>query len=488
MINFNAVPFSLRDPGAYIEIAAGPPQRLPVMPNNSIMFGQMLAGGTAQPNVVIQVYSPAQAIQLFGLGSMLARMCAKWLKTNPNTPLFVCPQQDNGAGTAAVTTITCSGPATAAGTQAYYIDGTQIQFPVTVGMTGAQIAAALQAELAATAGLPISSANPGGAPTTVVCTCLHKGLDAGALDFRSTYYASDSNVAGVGFAVASTTAGAGNPSLTAAIAALTQWYLWWCNPYADGASLAAIYAAQEANWLPTVMRDSISFFSQKLSFGSAATEGEAQNEKLACYLPAQNMPEAPYLWAAWVTAMAANFFGLPFRPYTDLSAPGTLMAPAPADRWIASERNMLNFDGVATYGVNDAGDVTIRRLVTTYINNAEGVPDTTFLDVPDVVRAAYLRYSLRVFLASTFPRYNIADDGTPVTVGSATTTPSSIAGAIVGLAGQWQKAGLITDLDNFIAGLVVERNATDSTRVDILLPITPTKGLYTEAGQIQLQA
>jgi phage tail sheath gpL-like len=163
------------------------------------------------------------------------------------------------------------------------------------------------------------------------------------------------------------------------------------------------------------------------------------------------------------------------------------MPPALADQWTGPERNMLDYDGVANFSVNDSGQVTVARQITTYINNAQDVPDTTFLDVDDVIRAAYLRYSLRVYAGRQWPRYTIADDDTQLTVGVAVTTPSLMKASFANLVKQWEAAGLITDAATTIANMVVQRNQTDATRADILMPVTPVKGLHVQAAQIQLQ-
>jgi phage tail sheath gpL-like len=484
-IQFNSMPTDLRDPGSYNEIAAGPLQGLPVMPNNTIMLGQMLASGSATPNVPVQVYSPSQAVGLFGAGSMLARKCAVFLQANPWTPLFVCPQQDNAEGTAAIFHTVVTGSPTADATQPFYIDGTQILVALTAGMTAAEVASALLAAIEEEVGLPVSSAIDGVDAYQIDHTCLHKGLDAGSLDFRTLYYGSDANVPGVTFTTSVATAGAGNPSLTTAIANLAPaWYLFWDNSYTDSESLDAIAAALEANWGPTAQKDSLAFFSQNASFGAAATMGESLNEKLFVYMPVQNPPQAPYLWASALAAIEA-YYALQLLPTWTLGLTG-LLAPAQADRWTPPERNMLDYDGVANYLVNDSGNVQIARAITTYINDAEGVADTTFLDDIDVIRAAYIRYDKRVFDYQTWPRYNIGDDGDTITVGTKITTSSRMAGAYVGWAETLVKDGVITNLAFFIAGIVVERDATDKTRANVLMPVVPVKGLATNAGQIQL--
>ena len=49
-------------------------------------------------------------------------------------------------------------------------------------------------------------------------------------------------------------------------------------------------------------------------------------------------------------------------------------------------------------------------------------------------------------------------------------TPNTIRAEIVSLAYDWADLGLVENIDQFSEDLVVERNLTDRTRVDVILP------------------
>jgi phage tail sheath gpL-like len=453
------------------------------------MFGQKLASGSAAANVPVLVPTKDAAIQLFGLGSMLQRMCDKWITANPWTPLWVVPQADNAAGTAATGSMTLSNSPTVNGTQPLYIDGIQVLTALTAGMTAAQCATAILASINATEGLPVTAAIDGTNTAKINFTALQKGADAGALDIRTAFYNGDANVPGIGVAITAMTGGAGNPSLTTALAALgAQWFRWWVIPYTDGAALAAVSGAIEANWGPTIMRDSEAFFSNNQTVSGAQSFAATYNEKLFVYLPVQNPPQAPYLWATVAAAISAYYLNIdPARPLQTLALTG-LMAPAIADRFDATERNMLNFDGCATYEVDDGGVVRIKRFVTTYRTNAAGAADTTFLDVERLATMAYLRFDTRTYIANTYPRFKLADDGQQIGAGQAITTPRLVNATLAARARQWESAGLITDVADFIKGLAVERAANDSNRLNALLPITPVGQFRIFAGKLQFSA
>ncbi|HLJ65183.1 MAG TPA: phage tail protein, partial [Stellaceae bacterium] len=112
-ISFNTIPQDWRVPGQFIEFdnsLAG--KGLPLIPNKIMVFGQMLPGAQATPNVPVQVLSYAQAVALFGRGSMLAIMFNFLKLANPVTETWCIPQLDNAAGTAAAGSITVTGSPT----------------------------------------------------------------------------------------------------------------------------------------------------------------------------------------------------------------------------------------------------------------------------------------------------------------------------------------------------------------------------------------
>ena len=143
--------------------------------------------------------------------------------------------------------------------------------------------------------------------------------------------------------------------------------------------------------------------------------------------------------------------------------------------------------GVATTLTDSAGNVTIERIVTTYQKNSVGAADDAYLDLTTVKTLIYLRYSYIQRMAQKFPRHKLADDSYPVEPGQAIATPSVIKAEAIALAGDWLKAGLIENLDDFKAGLVSERNAVDVNRVDQLLQPDIINNLMIIACKIQFK-
>jgi phage tail sheath gpL-like len=109
-------------------------------------------------------------------------------------------------------------------------------------------------------------------------------------------------------------------------------------------------------------------------------------------------------------------------------------------------------------------------VISTYQTNGAGAADPSYLDLNTVLTLAYLRQTARVRLLLKYPDKKLADNGKRTAAGSSIVTPNDIKAELVALAGLWEEAGLVENIDQFKRDLVIERNLSDPTRVDCLLP------------------
>jgi phage tail sheath gpL-like len=79
----------------------------------------------------------------------------------------------------------------------------------------------------------------------------------------------------------------------------------------------------------------------------------------------------------------------------------------------------------------------------------------------------------------------LADDGTNFSPGQAVAMPSTIRTEIYALFAQWENEGLVEGWEQFKKDLLVERNANDVNRVDVLLSPDLMNQFRVFAGQIQ---
>src|SRR4051812_11398705 len=106
-LSFNSIPLDIRTPGQFVEFDSTRNQRgIAAERHRALLVGQKLAAGTALAATLIEVRTVDQARELFGRGSMLARMVEAFKFEDASTPCLCYPLVDNGAGVAQVKTVT----------------------------------------------------------------------------------------------------------------------------------------------------------------------------------------------------------------------------------------------------------------------------------------------------------------------------------------------------------------------------------------------
>lgn len=465
-ISFNQIPSSVRVPLVYIEFDnskanAGLTQTM----HKLLVLGQMLSSGTAAANVPVRITSADQAQQLFGRGSMLAQMFRHLKAANRYHETWALPQAENAAGAAATGTWTFGGEASAAGTLNLCIAGQRVQVAVAVGDDGAAVATKAATAVAATPDLPVAAAV---ADAVVTLTCRWKGETGNDIDLRANYY-DETTPAGITVAMTAMAGGTSNPDIAPTIAAMgDEWWNGIVCPYTDSANMVALEAELTDRDGPTRMLDALAFTAYRGTHGGTGTFGEGRNHHLVTCLGTNSAPQPPYIWAAVSGVVAAAALADdPARPTQTLQLPG-IMPPAIAARWNMEERNLLLYDGIATYSVGSDGVVRLERQVSMYQENAYGVADASWLDINTPATLARIRYETRARITQKFPRHKLADDGTRYGAGQAVVTPSVLRAELLALFRQLEEYGWVEDFDQYKADLVVERDGSDRNRVNVL--------------------
>ena len=488
-ISFNKIPSTVRIPWVYVEFDnSGALKGDTVQPYTALLMGQMLAPGTAGYNGPILVTSDEQATELFGAGSMVTQMVKAYRKDDSYTELYCMALADDQAGNAAVGAIACSGIASASGTIVLYINGQRLTVGVTAEDTAALIAAAITAAINADLDLPVNAAVNDSETGTVDLTCRWKGESGNDIDVRLNYYAGESLPAGVFVAITPMAEGTANPDVTAAFAALGDFkhYNIIAFPYTDSANLSLLDEELEDRWGPLRQLEGLAFISVRGSVSDLGTFGNAHNSQNLCIVHSAGTPVATWEVAANAAALAAYYGNIdPARPFQTLPM-NAVLAPAMADRFTLQERNILLYDGIRTWKVDDGSTVRAERFITSYQKSPSGADDRSYLDICTVLTLGRLRYSLRNYLMLKYPRHKLASgDITQFGAGQAIATPDSIKGDIIGWYWRQMDQGLVEDINAFKTGTIVERNASDENRVDILLTPDLVNQLMVIAAQMK---
>lgn len=487
-ISFNNIPSTIRIPWVYIEFDnSGALKGDTVQPYTTLLLGQTLPPGTADYNEPILVTSDEQAAKLFGAGSMLTQMVKSYRKADSFTKLYCMALEDDPAGVQAKGKIVCSGVASEPGTVVLYVNGERITVGVAAENTSAIVATAITAAINA-AGVPVSAEVNGSDTSTVDLTCKWKGITGNDIDVRLNYYSGEALPAGVILSITPMSGGTANPDVSTAFANLGDFkhYNIIAFPYTDGNSLNLLDEELDDRWGPLRQLEGLAFCSVRGSVSDLATFGDSNNSQNLCIVHASGTPTSTWEVAANAAALAAYYGNIdPARPFQTLEL-NAVKAPTMTERFTLQERNIMLYDGISTWKVDDADDVRAERFITSYKKSPAGADDRSYLDICTVLTLGRLRYSLRNYLLLKYPRHKLAGgDITQFGAGQAIATPDSIKGDIIGWYWRQMDQGLVEDINAFKEGLIVERNANDENRVDILLTPDLVNQLMVIAAQMK---
>jgi phage tail sheath gpL-like len=485
-ISFNQIPVTIRVPGVYVEINnSNAVNGVTGLPTKILVIGQRRASGTVQALAPQLITSPDQAAQYFGVDSQLSHMLAALIKGNSFTETWAIALDDNAAGVVATGTLTFTGVPTAAGTLNLYIGGRLVQVAVSVGQTVASIATAVVAAITARTDLAVSANAAAG---VVTLTAKHKGECGNFIDLRHSYNRGEALPAGLALAIVAMSGGTGNPLVQAVLDLIgDNWYTDIVTPYTDAINLSAVETKLDTNFGPLKMIDGHAWTAAAGSLATLTTLGLTRNSPHVTCMGVNGSPTPPWEWAACLAGVAAYNLDIdPARPLQTLVLPG-LLPPPVANRFTIQERNILLNDHIATYGVDNGGNVLIERAITMYGTNAFGAADVSYLDVETMRTLALLRYDLRTYIARKYPRHKLADDGTNFSRGQAVVTPKVLRGEVIARFKQWESQGWAENVDQFKSDIIVERDANDRNRVNALIPPDIVNQLRVFAGQIDFR-
>lgn len=474
-ISFNNIPANIRVPFFYAEVDNSQASFFQRQ-NTTLLIGQKLAAGTATADVPILITSVDQAKNLFGVGSMLARMVEMYKLNDDFTELWCLPLADNGAGVAATGTLTLTGPATANGTLNIYIAGQRVQVAVTSGDSATVIGDAIDTAVAALTSLPVTSANVTG---VVTFTAKHKGEAGNDIDIRVNYLGElggETTPAGVTTAVVAMASGATNPVLTTGIANMgDQEFDAIVLPYTDTTSLDAIKVEMDditGRWAWDRQVFGHVWGAKRGTVGALGTFGNARNDPHVTIVGYADSPSPSYEWAVCFAAPGVKALyaggGAQARPLQTLVMKG-LLPPPVSSVFTKKEQQILLYDGIATWYIQ-AGEIRISVATTTYQKNSFGEPDPSYLHVTTMYTLMEVIRRLRQGVTQKYSRHKLANDGTRFGEGQAIVTPNILRAEGVAIYSQMEELGLVENIEAFKSAFVVERDPNDPNRVNMVYP------------------
>jgi phage tail sheath gpL-like len=485
-VSFDRIPSNIRVPLFYAEISAREAAYF-AMNQPTLLIGPMLPTGKATPLEPVLVTDFSQAAGLFGAGSVLADMVGYYRRNDQVGTVWCIPHAAPANAVAATLTDTIDGTAGASSMIAVYLAGERYSIPVAQGDTGPDICTRLAELINGDAFALVTAEAP--PPTGTSGTISYLARQPGSLGNEINRIWNWRGVTGGEIIPPGITitaegtdptvlngplhGGAGEPDLDPVVAAMgDDEYDFIGLPYSDADSLNTLQ--EELNdvtgrwaWSRQIYGH---VFAAKMGTPQALADfGITRNDPHCSVLGFAQSPTVSWRRAAALTGEAATSLRIdPARPLQTLTLVGVI-PPQRGKRFKLADNNTLLYSGIATE-MEAGGATAIQRCITTYRVNMWNQPDPSWLDVQTPATLAYIVRFLRQRITQKFGRHKLANDGTPFGFGQAIVTPRIIRAELIAAYSELMFAGVCENMEAFKAFLIVERDAQDPNRVNVLLP------------------
>lgn len=473
-VSFSTIPSDLRVPLFYAEVDNSMANSNAGAGLRRLIVGQVNDGVTS-PEVgqLVLVSRLSEAKAIGGPGSMLAAMYDKFRALDIAGEVWCLPLEIE-EGVAATGTVTVTGNPSAPGLVNLYVAGKRVRTTVTLGMSAEAVATAVVASVNAASDLPVTATAQA---AVVTLTAKFKGELSNDIRIelnRLGRISGEETPAGLTLVVSVMTGGVGSPDMAVALAALgDEPFEFICQPWSDPTTLNAWKDTMDdsaGRWSWAKQLYGHVYTAKRGTLGELVAAGRLRNDPhMTLHGFERGVPQPVWEVAAQYAARTAVFISAdPARPTQTGTLPGIDPA-ASSGRFMLTERQSLLSNGIAT-AYYEGGSYRIQRAVTTYQRNAFGQADDSYLDSEPLHQSAYVIRNLQSRITSKYGRSKLANDGTSFGPGQAIVTPIVIRGELVAAYGELERAGQVENMDAFKEHLVVERDASNPNRLNVLFP------------------
>lgn len=494
-IQFDSIPSSQLLPLFFAEFSGTAPVGQGDLVKPTLICGQKLAAGTGATGTPLRVTSVAEAITLFGRGSVLHLACKRFFAQHPTGDLRVIALADE-SGTNASATATVTGPPTASGSIYLRIGDSLVEVAVASGADADDIAADLAEAINANADLPVTAA-VGTAPDEHVVTITHRHDGTIGNQVPLTLNAlgqpgGETLPAGIGVTLSAgkLASGATDPSVSGYITAMGDEAFDVIVPLLGNATTLAAFKTEMARrWGPTVALYGHVFSAELDSAADLITYAEARNDKHLSILGLRE--SSPHTWLTPAYEVAAAYGGaaalmLGTDPGASLQYK-VLTGVWGGTTFSATERGQLAAAGCGTVIKTAGGEAAIEAEVTTYTENAAGAQDLAWQYTQNPFLLQRFSRLMRARFETRYPSFKLGDDGNPFSAGQRVITPSVAKAEIVSIYAEMVAAAQMEGLAAFKESIVVERNATNRNRLDVLVRPDLINHLRVVASRIEFE-
>ena len=473
-VGFSYIPSDLKVPLFYAEVDNSMANSGAGAALRRLIVGQVNDDADS-PEVggLVLVSRQAEVVEIAGAGSMLAAMFAAHRDVDVAGEVWCLPVKVS-EGVAAAGTVTVTGTVSTPGLVNLYVGGVRVRTTVTATMSADAVATAVAASVNAVLDLPVKAVAAAGVVTLTAKFSGVLGNDLRLELNRLGRANGEETPAGLTLVATPMTGGVGSPDMAPVLAALgDEGFEFIAQPWTDTATLDAwkdVMDESAGRWSWAKQLYGHVYSAKRGTLGQLVAAGRLRNDPHMTVLGFETgVPQPVWLMAAQVAARTAVFISAdPARP----TQTGTLPAIDPAkasERFMLTERQSLLSNGIAT-AYYEGGYMRIQRAITTYQRNAYGQADDSYLDSEPLHQSAHVIRYLQGIITSKYGRHKLANDGTAFGPGQAIVTPLVIRGELVAAYRSLEALGIVENTEAFKANLVVERDATNPNRLNVLYP------------------
>lgn len=456
MIDFSYVPLTARASGVFIEqeFKRGNLGGL-VIPQKLAVIGQYDSSLTVEDYMPRLITSAAEARELYGAGSHLARMVARVLEVAGTVPVYACPVPAPTGGAQASGSLTVSGTASTAGTIALYIAGEKVQVGIASGDSAETVASSIADAVNSDVDLPVTASASLG---TVTVTAKWVGTIGNTI---SLSIEEQTVPTGVMVAISQLSGGTGTSDLSEVFTAWgSEWYTVAVLGFNDLDAYTAVKTAGDARIYPGVRRPFLAVAGYRATLSQLLTDLAGIDTQWLSIVPVpgSRTPECEIgAVAAGVIARSAQ--SDPARPFKGLSLAGV---DGSTEKWTYAQQDQVVRSGGSTTYTEADGTVKLGDVATTYKGE-----DEAWMFATTVTNVQAKIYSLeQLFTGEPFDRAVVVDDST-VTGKSYVVSPKRVKAFLINLIDQlWIPQAWSTERDAIVASIEVERDAANPGRLN----------------------
>lgn len=442
-----------------------------------LVMGHKAAAGSLATDSPRLCTTVQEAGQLAGNGSQLYELFRKARRAAPAATIYMVAVP--ATGTAPAWTATIGALGSGGGTGILEIAGRRVTIAVGAGEAAATTATNLAAAINAFVDpvtleyLPVTAT---AATNVVTLTARHAGTTMNEIEIIADGSIPGNLFTATNITVAQTATAAGAANISSALAAMGDLpFHWILSPFGDDASIATARAALSdvsGRWAWNQQLYGHYFTVRTDTIGNLTTLGLGLNDDHVTVLGRFASPTPSWEWLGGMVGRVLPWLsdsnsGNAARNQSDLVAEG-VRPPRDRTTWPNyATRNALLGSGISSWTVNGVGEVVIDKLITTRRNNSAGQPDSTWRDIQAIAVALHSLIYLRAGLSYRHANKAVADQnpGNVATI----STPADIKSDLIALYGDLVNRGQMENQAAFAASLVVERDATTRSRVNIAL-------------------